>query len=276
MSLQEIKIGNFANDGTGDDLREAFRKVNLNFQELDLRDDESTTASNIGEVGEGVFGRKLGYELQFKRLVAGKDILLSSNDDRILVEANGGVKSLLVISDNGSVFLDEVASLTVSGINDIETSIVDDNNLQISYTGNTDLVSDPNPKLGADLDAQGFSLTSVGTIDAANISGNFTGNVFDQSQDLIFDPVTGVLNLSKNKLNSLLDVDDKPALPGDVLKWDGNKWSPAPVSTDPFDFDFGEIIPNVTSITEWIATQTEVDFGTITNPSPFVVDLGTI
>jgi len=233
MSLQEIKIGNFANDGTGDDLREAFRKVNLNFQELDLRDDESTTASNIGEVGEGVFGRKLGYELQFKKLVAGKDILLSSNDDRILVEANGGVKSLLVISDNGSVFLDEVASLTVSGINDIETSIVNDNNLQISYTGSTALVSDTDPKLGASLDAQGFDLTSVGTLDANTITGNFVGNVFDQNQNLIFDPVTGVINLSKNRLADLLDVDNKPALEGDVLKWDGSKWTPAPTSTDP-------------------------------------------
>ena len=41
MTIQNINIGNIANDGTGDDLREAFRKVNENFDELDLRSIES-------------------------------------------------------------------------------------------------------------------------------------------------------------------------------------------------------------------------------------------
>lgn len=65
MAIQLINVGNIANDGTGDDLREAFIKVNQNFEELDLRDDEQTTASNIGEVGEGVFAQRLNYDLQF-------------------------------------------------------------------------------------------------------------------------------------------------------------------------------------------------------------------
>ena len=56
MAVQLINIGNVANDGTGDDLREAFIKTNANFEELDLRDDEQTTVSNLGEVGEGLFG----------------------------------------------------------------------------------------------------------------------------------------------------------------------------------------------------------------------------
>ena len=34
MAIQTINIGNIANDGTGDDLREAFIKVNNNFTEL--------------------------------------------------------------------------------------------------------------------------------------------------------------------------------------------------------------------------------------------------
>ena len=43
MAINLINIGNIANDGTGDDLREAFVKVNNNFEELDLRDNEKTT-----------------------------------------------------------------------------------------------------------------------------------------------------------------------------------------------------------------------------------------
>ena len=35
MTIQNINIGNIANDGTGDDLREAFRKVNENFDALE-------------------------------------------------------------------------------------------------------------------------------------------------------------------------------------------------------------------------------------------------
>ena len=38
MAIQTINIGTIANDGTGDDLREAFVKVNNNFTELDTRD----------------------------------------------------------------------------------------------------------------------------------------------------------------------------------------------------------------------------------------------
>ena len=46
MAIQTINIGQVANDGTGDDLREAFIKVNNNFLELDARNPEQTTASN--------------------------------------------------------------------------------------------------------------------------------------------------------------------------------------------------------------------------------------
>jgi len=44
MAISLINVGQIANDGTGDDLREAFIKINQNFEELDLRDDEQTTA----------------------------------------------------------------------------------------------------------------------------------------------------------------------------------------------------------------------------------------
>ena len=37
MAVQTINVGVLANDGTGDDLREAFIKANQNFDDLDLR-----------------------------------------------------------------------------------------------------------------------------------------------------------------------------------------------------------------------------------------------
>ena len=280
MSLQEIKIGNFANDGTGDDLREAFRKVNLNFQELDLRDDESTTAVNIGTVGEGLYAAKFGYELRFKKLVAGRDITLTGNDERILIDANGGLKSLLVLSDSGSAILEETAGLNVFGTNGIQTSMVD-NTLTIDLVGPIDISTDTTPQLGGNLDSQGFDLTSVGNITASAITsgeifGNFRGKIYDDTQTLIFDSITGSVNLSKSKINSLADVDDSPALTGYILKWNGTKWVPSPDTSDADNFDFNGIILNVSSISDYIAVQTEVDMGSIQNPNPIGIDMGTI
>ena len=47
MAIQTINIGQVANDGTGDDPREAFVKVNNNFTELSNRIPEQTTASQF-------------------------------------------------------------------------------------------------------------------------------------------------------------------------------------------------------------------------------------
>ena len=47
MAIQTVNIGTIANDGTGDDLREAFVKVNNNFSELDLRQPEKKLQAQI-------------------------------------------------------------------------------------------------------------------------------------------------------------------------------------------------------------------------------------
>lgn len=50
---------------------------------------ETNTASNRG-AGEGVFAAKVGVDLQFKSLVAGSNITLSSDDDTITINSTGG------------------------------------------------------------------------------------------------------------------------------------------------------------------------------------------
>ena len=47
MANSIINIGTLANDGTGDDLREAFIKVNNNFSELYARSPESLSLIHI-------------------------------------------------------------------------------------------------------------------------------------------------------------------------------------------------------------------------------------
>jgi hypothetical protein len=71
MAIQNINVGVLANDGTGDDLREAFIKVNQNFDDVDLRINAFTdqTAENIGSAGFGVFAQETSQVFQFRKLL---------------------------------------------------------------------------------------------------------------------------------------------------------------------------------------------------------------
>ena len=102
MAIQTINIGTVANDGTGDDLREAFVKVNANFAELAARNPEATTGANLGASGEGVFAQLNGAEMQFKKLIGGGNVTLSSDGNAITINSVGGLQTLNVETDNGS------------------------------------------------------------------------------------------------------------------------------------------------------------------------------
>lgn len=239
MAVELINVGQVANDGTGDDLREAFVKINQNFEELDLRDDEQTTASNLGEAGEGIFAQKINYDLQFKRLVAGDNVSLSSTDKTIEIGADVGIKSLTIDADSGSVVQNNNASsIQIKGGVGIETS-VDGDSIVIDNISVTDLLSDPNPRLGATLDAQDNDIINVNTVSGVNV------------QSLVY----GV---------DIRNIDNAVA----TLETQVNELV--------IDFDFGEFDQTVTSIFEWLVTSVDVDFGTIVTPDPRTVDLGLI
>lgn len=177
MAISLINVGQIANDGTGDDLREAFIKINQNFEELDLRDDEQTTGSNIGAVGEGVFAQRVGYDLQFKKLVSGSNITLTATDNTITLDATGGLQSLFISSDAGSIGLADGQTLNINGGAGISTSLVG-NVLTISNDGLVEIVSDTTPQLGGNLDAQGYSIINAGPISSSGFTGPLEGLVY--------------------------------------------------------------------------------------------------
>ena len=174
MALQTINIGTLANDGTGDDLREAFIKVNQNFDDLDLRSPESTTVTNLGNAGEGVFAQKGGSQLQLKKLVQGSNVTLTSSTTGITINATGGLQQLNVVSDVGSMQLADGQTLNIQGGAGANTTI-SGNILTINSTA--DVVSDTTPQLGGNLDAQGNDISNVNTLTASNFNGALTGNV---------------------------------------------------------------------------------------------------
>jgi hypothetical protein len=235
MAVQLINIGNVANDGTGDDLREAMIKINSNFEELDLRDDEQTSASNLGATGEGIFAQRLNYDLQFKKIVGSDKITVASDLTTLTISADVGLDTLTVSGDTGSVVLDDVDTLAIEGGDGITTALVG-NTLTIINEYNSELSDDLTPQLSGDLDAQMNNFLNVGDISAGEITGSLVGNVT-----------------------------------GNVYGYDIRDWAPILDG-----FDFGGVSTDYSSIIEFVVGNTEVDFGSFTNPTSGNVDLGSI
>lgn len=169
MAIQTINIGTIANDGTGDDLREAFVKVNNNFSELNARDPERTTAANLGASGQGIFAQLNGAELQFKKIVAGSAVTLASDANTITINSTAtGLPSLQVFADNNNATIDaNNNSLTIAGGNLVTTNLVGNT---ITIASETSLITDTNPRLGTNLDGAGNKIYGTSDIES-NIWG---------------------------------------------------------------------------------------------------------
>ena len=89
MAIQTINLGNYANDGTGDDLRVAFTKVNANFAELNA----SAAIANGVNVGSGIgiFFAKDTTNLQFKSL--------TSTNSSVTISSTGNTVNLAAITN---------------------------------------------------------------------------------------------------------------------------------------------------------------------------------
>jgi hypothetical protein len=101
MAVQMINVGKLANDGTGDDLREAFIKINQNFQLFDFI--ENPQGRNLGS-GAEVFAQIDEGEFQFRSLVAGQNIQLTQFDNTITVSSTAAAQStnFLIVGDNSN------------------------------------------------------------------------------------------------------------------------------------------------------------------------------
>ena len=123
MAVTSINVGTLANDGTGDDLREAFIKVNNNFTDLDARNPEKTTASNLladDATTKGLFSTVTDFDLKFKSLKAGPNVSFSSDANQITITSSGIIKSTLLFFARSIQLI--AASIKDSSTNESATS----------------------------------------------------------------------------------------------------------------------------------------------------------
>ena len=85
--LQQINLGSYPNDGTGDDLRTAFTKVNTNFQTL-FSEGAIVGGSNLG-AGVRLFSSKNNStsNLEFKTLVGDGSVVITDQGTTIALSA---------------------------------------------------------------------------------------------------------------------------------------------------------------------------------------------
>jgi hypothetical protein len=201
MAISTINIGILANDGTGDDLREAFIKVNNNFTELDARQAENTTATNrLADDGttKGVFAEKVNDNLIFKNLKAGPNVSLSADNNQITITSSG-IVSILFTTDQGSLNpIGSQGQVQIQGTNGAVTS-----GAGSVITIDSALANESNPTLAATLDADGNNFINVGTITGNNFNGLVKGVDIDDLDSLVGFDFGGIQNPVNNMIQWL-------------------------------------------------------------------------
>jgi len=178
MAITTINVGNIPNDGTGDDLREAFIKVNDNFTDVNSRITSTTVeAINLGIAGESLYAGKDDGTLQFKKLIAGTNTVLTSNPESITISSTGGMSELLVLSDNGSIVVAANGYLGVTGDNGITTRI-NGTNIVVELAETGIVAADTSPTLSQNLNANDKRIQNVNTINANEFIGPVSGLVY--------------------------------------------------------------------------------------------------
>ena len=119
MPLQQINLGNYANDGTGDDLRTAFDKVNKNFASLDT---EFTIlgGANVG-TGTGIYADRNNVNLEFKTLTStDTSVTITNTATTVNLHANTRVANDLSPALGANLSL---AGHNITGPGDTQTSV---------------------------------------------------------------------------------------------------------------------------------------------------------
>jgi hypothetical protein len=160
-----INIGLIANDGTGDDLREAFIKINTNFDDLYTTYVESTTGVNLGTSGYTVFKDQSAAELRFRSLQV--DPLYP---DTMALRVSDDGSTLFFRSKQATIRFTDGTNTIASSVEQIVTFtgtdgvIVTADNSTRTLTFNSKLQRELEPQLGGNLDANNNAIINIQSI----------------------------------------------------------------------------------------------------------------
>lgn len=165
MAINPINVGNAANDGTGDDLREAFIKINQNFQLLDGIAEQ--VGSNLGSSGAEVYSNTTNNTLYFRRLVSGNNIQLTQLDNTIVVENTMPESRFTIVTNSGSMISGAGINYNILGADAITVS-ANENTKTITITGS--LLQDTTPELGGNLVGNNRNITGINALTATTVN----------------------------------------------------------------------------------------------------------
>ncbi len=238
---QVVNIGNVPNDGTGDDLRTAFQKINSAFDYVGQNFSFPVTAENIGSVGLGIFKSKTTEGvLQLKKIAAEDNLTIEAVGDSLVVKFTPGE----------SVAFDEITA------NKVTASI--EGNVTGNLTGLVLTASQPN------ITGLGIltSLTVTSAINA-DLTGDVIGNVSGNVSGNLTGNVTGLVR--SNAVNEFVDIN---SLESRINTFDYGPIVPINVP--------GNTTRSFRDPHRYLLYVLGTDMGTINDPSEFGIDAGAI
>lgn len=184
MTLQTINLGNYANDGTGDDLRTAFQKVNNNFISLGSTVNIAD-ATNLG-YGMGIFAQRTFANLEFKSFTSNNNSVLFAetlneidlnaltileNDPSPMLGADLGLNGHTIKAINGGGIESKIWGIDVVTLNSLVSLLLQSNSLNVDMGSfvtpsgiNSDLPRGYNLDMGSIIDPNGNNNIEFGFI----------------------------------------------------------------------------------------------------------------
>jgi hypothetical protein len=176
MTIQIVNVGSNPNDGSGDDLRTAFLKVNNNFEFLAEVVGGTSDGANVGNAIGEVFARKLDDTLFFRTLSAGNDgISITQSGDVISISntfstPNSFSRIFIGDTSNSVQALNPGDSFRIRSEGAVQLGAIGNT---ITITGVFNLSDDSLPSLSGNLNLSSNNIIGTGNID---ILGNIISN----------------------------------------------------------------------------------------------------
>jgi hypothetical protein len=253
-----VNVGLVPNDGTGDDLRNAFLKINGNFLYLGGRIGPDPSGANIGATGESVFKEVVNYQYRFRKIDADGNLHVRLVGDVITLDFRPNTP----VNFNGQN-ITNAGSVTATSFTGNLTGNVSGN-----VTGNAGTVTNGvyttgdqtiggvktfNSRINADINGNAHTVD-----DGVYTTGNQTIGGFKSFTQ----PIAGTL---------IGNVTGLIRSPGQTAYVDVSDLERR-INT----FDYGVINPVFMDPIRYYLWAMGTDMGTFNNPSEFGIDAGTI